>query len=94
MSIPKHLTFSYFYETNQNKIITPVGLYPIPFNSSLVLMTDALWDTGANMSAITPKIQQQLKAPPIDKKAIAGIHSTQVVDVVYITILSGYDILH
>ena len=38
------------------------------------------------MSAITPEIQQQLKATPIDKKAIAGIHSMQVVDVVYITI--------
>ena len=86
MSIPKHLALSYYYEKNINKIITPVSLYSIPFNSSLNLTTDALWDTGANMSAITPEIQQQLNAKPIDKKAIAGIHSMQVVDVVYITI--------
>jgi predicted aspartyl protease len=86
MVCPRHLTLSYYYEKNQSKIITPVSLYPIPFSSSLDLVTDALWDTGANMSAITPEIQQRLKATPIDKKAIAGIHSTQVVDVVYITI--------
>jgi len=30
--------------------------------------------------------QKQLNATTIDKKAISGIHSTQIVDVVYITI--------
>ena len=86
MTIPKHSTFSYYYEKKQSKIITSVDLYSIPFNSSLSLTTNALWDTGANMSAITPEIQQKLKLTPIDKKSIAGIHNTQVVDVVLITL--------
>jgi hypothetical protein len=86
MSAPKHSTLSYFFPQKQEKIITPVNLYSIPFDSTLSLTTDALWDTGASISAVTPEIQKQLKATPIDKKAISGIHSTQIVDVIYITL--------
>jgi len=86
MAAPKHFTLSYYFPKKQEKIITPVNLYSIPFNSTLSLTTDALWDTGASISAVTPEIQKQLKATPIDKKTISGIHSTQIVDVVYITL--------
>jgi hypothetical protein len=86
MAVPKHLTLSYYFSQNQNKIITPVNLYPIPFDSSLSLSIDALWDTGASMSAITPEIKDKLKITPIDKKTIAGIHSTQIADIVFITL--------
>jgi predicted aspartyl protease len=86
MAMLKHLTLSYLYSKRQNKIITPVNLYSVPFNSFLSLSTDALWDTGASISAITPEIMNKLKASPIDKKAIAGVHSTQVVDIILITI--------
>ena len=81
-----HLTLSFYIDQNNKKIITPVNLFSIPYNSSLSLSTDALWDTGASMSAITPDIMNKLKITPIDKKTIAGIHSTQVVDIVYITV--------
>jgi hypothetical protein len=86
MAISKHLTLSYYYEKKQNRIITPVNLHSIPFNSSLSLSTDALWDTGASISAITPEIMKKLKVTPIDKKTIGGIHSAQLVDIVLITI--------
>jgi hypothetical protein len=86
MTAPNHLTLSYYYNKKQNKIITPVTLHAVPFNSSLSLSTNALWDTGASMSAITPEIKGKLKVTPVDKKTIAGIHSTQVVDVVLITV--------
>jgi hypothetical protein len=52
----------------------------------LTVSANALWDTGATMSAITPEIQNKLKVTPVDKKTIAGIHSTKEVDVVLITI--------
>ena len=84
MAIPKRLTLSYYID--QNKIITPVNLYSIPYNASLTLSTDALWDTGASISAITPAIMNKLKVTPVDKKTIAGIHSTQTVDIVYIIV--------
>jgi hypothetical protein len=86
MTAPKHLTLSYYYSQKQNKIITPVTLHAVSFNSSLSLSTNALWDTGASMSAITPEIKDKLKVTPVDKKTIAGIHSTQVVDVVLVTV--------
>jgi hypothetical protein len=81
-----HKTLSFYYQKRQNKIITPVTLYSVPFNSSLTLTTDALWDTGATMSAITPEIQQKLQLIPIDKKEITGVHNTEIVDVVLITL--------
>jgi len=86
MAIPRRLTLSYFIDQNKKKIITPVNLYSIPYNASLTLSTDALWDTGASISAITPVIMNKLKVTPVDKKTIAGIHSTQIVDIVYITV--------
>ena len=86
MAVQKHLTLSYYIDQNNKKIITPVNLFSIPYNSSLSVSTEALWDTGASISAITPEIMNKLKVIPVDKKTIAGIHSTQVVDIVYITI--------
>ena len=86
MAMQGHLTLSYYIDQNKKKINTPVNLYSIPYNSSLSVSTEALWDTGANMSAITPDIMTKLKVTPVDKKTIAGIHSTQIVDIVYITV--------
>jgi len=86
MATPVRSTLSYYIDQNSKKIITPVNLYSIPYNSSLSLSTDALWDTGASVSAITPDIMNKLNVTPVDKKTIAGIHSTQVVDIVYITV--------
>jgi len=86
MTTSFHQTLSFYFPQKQNKIITPVNLFSIPYNTSLSLSTDALWDTGASMSAITPEIQSKLKVTPVDKKTIAGIHSTQEVDVVFITL--------
>ena len=86
MAIPRRLTLSYYFDQKNRKIITPVNLYSIPYNASLTLSTDALWDTGASISAITPVIMNKLKVTPVDKKTIAGIHSTQTVDIVYITV--------
>jgi pectate lyase len=86
MAMQGHLTLSYYIDQNKKKINTPVNLYSIPYNSSLSVSTEALWDTGASMSAITPDIMTKLKVTPVDKKTIAGIHSTQIVDIVYITV--------
>jgi len=86
MADSKHSAISYFFENKQNRLIIPVQLFSYPFNSMLTVSANAIWDTGATMSAITPEIQNKLKVKPVDKKTIAGIHSTQEVDVVLITI--------
>jgi hypothetical protein len=56
MTDSKHVTFSYCFENKQNRLIIPVQLYSYPFNSMLTVSVNALWDTGAMMSAITPEI--------------------------------------
>jgi len=86
MADSKQSAVSYYFEKRLNKLVIPVQLYSYPFNSMLTVSANALWDTGATMSAITPEIQNKLKVTPVDKKTIAGIHSTQEVDVVLITI--------
>jgi predicted aspartyl protease len=86
MATPGHLALSYYIDHKNKKIVTPVDLHSIPYDASLSLSTDALWDTGASISAITPDIMNKLKVTPVSKRTIAGIHSTQVVDIVYITV--------
>jgi len=84
MALSKHATLSYYFESRQNRLIIPVQIHSVPFNSMLSVYTNALWDTGAMMSAITPDIRDKLKAPSVDRKTIAGIHSSQEVDIVSI----------
>jgi len=86
MTISKHVTLSYYFENKQNRLIIPVQIHSVPFNSMRSLSINALWDTGAMMSAITPEIMDKLKAPPVDRKKIAGIHTSQEVDIVSITL--------
>ena len=86
MSIPKHLTLSYQFAKKQKRIITPVYLYPVQPNGTKAVTTDALWDTGASMSAITPEIKDRLKLIPIDRRVITGVHNTLEVDVVLVTL--------
>jgi predicted aspartyl protease len=86
MADSKHATLSYYFENRQDKLIIPVQIHSVPFNSMRSVSANALWDTGAMMSAITPEIMSKLKAPPVDRKTIAAIHTTAEVDIVVITL--------
>jgi len=86
MADTKHATLSYYFENRQNRLIIPVQLYSYPFNSMLTISVNALWDTGAMISAITPEIREKLKAVTVYRKTITAIHTTQDVDVVSITL--------
>jgi len=86
MADTKRTTFSCYFENRQNRLIIPVQLYSYPFNSMLTVSANALWDTGATMSAITPEIRDKLKAETVYRKKITAIHTTKEVDVVYVTI--------
>jgi predicted aspartyl protease len=86
MANSKHATLSYYFEQRQNRLIIPVQLHSVPYNSMLSVSTNALWDTGAMMSAITPEIRDKLKAPSVDRIRLAGIHTAQEVDIVTIMI--------
>ncbi|GHV49868.1 hypothetical protein AGMMS49579_02550 [Spirochaetia bacterium] len=49
-------------------------------------MTSALWDADATISAITPKIQQELGLIPTGSKSVRGVTGTQEVDIVILTL--------
>ena len=49
-------------------------------------MTSALWDTGATISAITPKIRQELGLVPTGSKYVRGVTGIQEVDIVLLTL--------
>jgi hypothetical protein len=76
----------YDYANLQRRIITPVCLYGISATSPKDTVTNALWDTGATLSAITPWIQQSLGLVPIGKQLVYGVTGAEKVDLVIITI--------
>ncbi|MDR1256798.1 MAG: retropepsin-like domain-containing protein [Spirochaetaceae bacterium] len=49
-------------------------------------MTDALWDTGATFSAITPDVAKQLKLVPISRVKVAAVHTANIVNVCLVTV--------
>jgi hypothetical protein len=70
MADSKHSAVSYYFENRLNKLVIPVQLYSYPFNSMLTVSANAIWDTGATMSAITPEIRDKLKAETIQRKKL------------------------
>ncbi|MDR0731675.1 MAG: hypothetical protein LBF63_08400 [Treponema sp.] len=87
------LPFTYSYAKLQRRIITPVYLYGVSTLTSKDTVTNALWDTGAAISAITPRIQQELELVQIGTKYIRGVTGTRKVPVVLLTLELPNDLL-
>ena len=77
---------TYNFAKLQKRIITPVNLYPVLPVTAGSIIVNALWDTGATLSAITPDIKNRLNLVPIRKKPVAGVHGTREVEIVPIII--------
>jgi hypothetical protein len=82
--MPRSLVYNYTHL--QKRIITPVYLYGISSVSLKSTVTAALWDTGATLSAITPRIQHELALVPTGTQFIRGVTGIQEVDTVIVTI--------
>jgi hypothetical protein len=80
----KSLTYQYTHL--QRRIITSVSLYGISTPNPKDMVTNALWDTGATISAITPRIQHELGLVPTGVQSVRGITGAQEVDLVLLTI--------
>jgi predicted aspartyl protease len=80
------LPLTYNYTHLQKRIITPVYLYGVSATGPKDTATDALWDTGATLSAITPRIQRELGLVPIGTRSIRGVTDIREVNVVILTI--------
>ena len=72
----------YKFSGIQKRIITPVNIYNTLCDKQKFSLENALWDTGATISAITPKLVKELNFIPAGTMAISGI--TGALDVEFI----------
>jgi hypothetical protein len=91
--MPDKLPLTYNYVKLQRRIITPVYLYSVSAFTPKDTVTNALWDTGAVISAITPQIQQELELVQIGTKHVRGVTGTKKVPVVLLTLELPNDLL-
>jgi hypothetical protein len=91
--MPNKSPLTYSYAKLQRRIITPVYLYGVSAPTPKDTVTNALWDTGAAISAITPRIQQELELVQIGTKYIHGVTGTSNVPIVLLTLELPNDLL-
>jgi hypothetical protein len=91
--MPDKPSLTYNYVKLQRRIVTPVYLYGVSAPTPKDTVTNALWDTGATISAITPHIQQELGLVPVDTKHVRGVTGTQKVPIVMLTLELPNDLL-
>jgi hypothetical protein len=86
VSTSKHLTLTYNYTGLRNAIVTPVELYPDAYDAAKSCSVQALWDTGAIISAITPPIAEMMGFAAVDNITMVGANSTSRVDTTIVSI--------
>ena len=82
----KHATLTYTYTELVDAILTPVELFSDVYNEITSYLTNALWDTGAMISVISPEIVSKLNLDIVDTIQIAGINGESVAEVAVISI--------
>jgi len=84
----QHLAFDLEFSHIVREIFIPVTMYASPASTEgKYIKINALWDTGATLSVITPKIAEELNLEPFDKYIISGINDKgKLSDVVLSTI--------
>ena len=81
---PEPLTYK--FKNLQRRIITPVIIHNISEEEQKSTATNALWDTGATISAITPKLVNELNLISAGTVAIRGVTGSQDVEFVLVTV--------
>ena len=85
----------YKFSSIQKRIVTPVHINNTFIDEPKSSIEDALWDTGATISAITPKLVRDLNFIPAGTMAISGITGTLDVEFILAAIqLPGGIIRH
>ena len=88
--MPKELHYAYDLEYAHivREIRTPVTIYASPDSAKgKCIEIDALWDTGATLSIMTPGIAKELGLKPVDKCIVGGINdASKLSDVVIVTL--------
>jgi len=82
----KHASLTYTYTKLVDAILTPVELFSDVYNEVTSYLTNALWDTGAMVSVISPEVVEKLKLDIVDTIQIAGINGESLAEVAIISI--------
>ena len=82
----KHASLTYTHTELVNAILTPVEVFSDVYDEILSYYTNALWDTGAMLSVISPEIVSKLRLTIVDTVEIAGINAESEADVAVISI--------
>jgi len=82
----KHATLTYTHSELVDAILTPIELFFDVYDKVSSYLTDALWDTGAMISVISPSIASKLGLDIVDTIQIAGINGESTVEVTIVSI--------
>jgi hypothetical protein len=81
--MPNHFAFRNEYQGLPNQLISDVEVISVD-DSSKHSIYKGVWDTGATMTMITPKIFTELKLTVVDTAMVHGVNSLMKVPVVLV----------
>jgi len=82
----KHATLTYTHTGLVDAILTPVDLFSDVYDEVTSYLTNALWDTGAMLSVISPEVAEKLKLDIVDTIQITGINGESLAEVAIISV--------
>jgi predicted aspartyl protease len=82
----KHSAFRQTYESLPPQLLSNIEVISLNDTSAHGVYR-GIWDTGASMTMITPKIFSDLKLTPIDTITVNGVNSCNQVPVVLINVV-------
>jgi len=91
---PKYLAFRVDYASKVKVLPTRATLFAVsapPPNKSIVV--NAIWDTGATDSVITPETARKLNLYPIDEARIIGVNSEGIAPISLVHIAPPNNVL-
>lgn len=82
----KRQVLTYEYTGLPDSIITPVEIFSDVYDEVGSYLANALWDTGAMGSVITPAVAEKLNLDTVDTVEIEGINGTSQAKVTVVSI--------
>jgi predicted aspartyl protease len=82
----QHTSLTYTNSELVDAILTPVEIFSDVYGEISGFLTNALWDTGAMVSVVSPEIVSKLGLDIVDTIQIAGINGESLAEVAIISI--------
>jgi hypothetical protein len=82
----KHEALTYKYTGLTDSIVTPIEVFSDVYDEVTSYLTNALWDTGAMGSVVSPAIVVKLSLDIVDTVEITGINGDSEAEVTVISV--------